>query len=126
MSESNPDKDLQAVVERLTAELDRSASYAASVNGDPRRTMINDADLRFLLAALAGNIQPATWSMGFDEVEDLHSRISGVIWAQERWVSDEQARWDRLMEARTSLAQWLEAQRPELSYAGGSWPKASA
>lgn len=60
--------------------------------------------------------------MSFDEVEDLHSRISGIITAHERFVWDEGDRWDRLRSARRELAEWLEAQRPDLRYAGGSWP----
>lgn len=116
----------------------RAAAPAPSpVTAEQVARIISDAKERFIDIDTATNqilamttpkvaVTEAARSMTFDEVEDLHSRISGVITAQERFVWDEQHKWDRLMEARTSLAEWLEAQRPELSYAGGSWPKSAA
>jgi len=68
---------------------------------------------------------PALLAMSFDEVEELHARINGVIWANERYTVDEQDRWDRLKATRASLASWMEKQRPDLKYAGGSWGAAN-
>lgn len=43
-------------------------------------------------------------SLSFDELEDLHAAVAGVITAQERYVSDEGHRWERLKSWLTRLA----------------------
>lgn len=45
--------EVQAAVERVTADLAKSATFAREANSKPWRTMINDADLTTLLSALA-------------------------------------------------------------------------
>lgn len=54
----------------------------------------------------------AAMSLPFEEVEDLHSAISGVIWGHERWTIDPQDRWDRLYRKRAQLAAWLNERFP--------------
>jgi hypothetical protein len=47
--------------------------------------------------------QPAL-ALSFQELEDLHSAVAGVVTAQERWVPDEEARWERCQAWLTRLA----------------------